>query len=59
MLSKWLERLRGGSGSSTTEATEPVAAPEPPSMPAEAPSMPADTGEGDEGTSEPAGDEPA
>jgi len=61
MLSKWLQRLRGGSRSSMTEASEPVAAPEPPSMPAE---TPADTvmGEGDpseEDTSEPASDEPA
>jgi hypothetical protein len=58
MLSKWLERLRGGSGSgsSTTEAPEPVTAPEPPSMPAE---PPAAAGMGEEDTSEPAGDEPA
>jgi len=59
MLSKWLERLRGGSGSSTTEATEPVTAPEPASMPEEAPSMPADADTSGDDTSEPAGDEPA
>jgi hypothetical protein len=54
MISKWLQRLRGDSGSSaTSEPDEPVTASEPPSMPAEPPT--------DAGTSteEPAGDEPA
>lgn len=55
MLSKWLQKLRGGSGSST--ANEPATAPEPPSLPAEPP--PADTGMGEVEPSEPAGDEPA
>jgi hypothetical protein len=58
MLSKWLDRLRGGSGSSSA-ATEPVTAPEPASMPEEAPPMPAAADASDEEASEPAGDEPA
>ncbi|HJU36985.1 MAG TPA: hypothetical protein VJ716_06180 [Gaiellaceae bacterium] len=53
MISKWLQRLRGDSGSSATSEAEPATAPEPPSMPAE---PPADTGVS---TEEPAGDEPA
>jgi hypothetical protein len=54
MISKWLQRLRGDSGSSaTSEPAEPATAPEPPSMPAE---PPADAGGGAE---DPAGDEPA
>jgi hypothetical protein len=50
----WLKRLFGGSGSSTT--SEPASAPEAPSMPSE---PPADAGMSDQGTSEPAGDEPS
>ena len=53
MISKWLQRLRGGSGSSPAEAPEPATAPEPPPMPSE---PAADTGAR---TEEPAGDEPA
>ena len=56
MISKWLQRLRGDSGSSPAEAPEPATAPEPPSMPSE-PS--ADAGRVDEDVSEPPpGDEP-
>lgn len=54
MISKWLQRLRGDSGSSaTSEPVEPVTAPEAPSMPAEPPT---DAGIRAE---EPADDEPA
>jgi hypothetical protein len=54
MISKWLQRLRGDSGSSaTSEPAEPATAPEPPSMPAE---PPADAGASAEDS---AGDEPA
>ncbi len=53
MISKWLQRLRGDSGS---KAPEPATAPEPPSMPSE---PAADAGMGDESTREPAGDDPA
>jgi hypothetical protein len=59
MLSKWLERLRGGSGSAASETTAPVTAPEPASMPEEAPPMPAETDAGGDEASEPAGGEPA
>jgi hypothetical protein len=52
MLSKWLQKLRGDSGAPTT--TEPVTAPEPPSMPAE----PAEPDMSGEDTTE-SGDEPA
>jgi hypothetical protein len=54
MISKWLQRLRGDSGSSeASEPAEPATAPEAPSMPAE---PPADTGARPE---DPPGDEPA
>jgi hypothetical protein len=55
MISKWLQRMRGGSGSSApAESPEPASAPEPPSMPTEpAAAAPA------EDASEPAGDDPA
>jgi hypothetical protein len=52
MLSKWLQRLRGGSSADTTE---PVTAPEPATMPSE-PDIAADVSDEAE---EPAGDEPA
>jgi hypothetical protein len=55
MISKWLQRLRGDSGSSApSEPAAPATAPEPPSMPSE---PAADVGLGD--TEEPVGDEPA
>jgi hypothetical protein len=54
MISKWLQRLRGDSGSpARDEPAEPATAPEAPSMPAEPPSNPGVTSE------EPTGDEPA
>jgi hypothetical protein len=54
MITKWLQRLRGDSGSSpTSEPDEPATAPEPPSMPAEPPTDAGTTAE------DPAGDEPA
>jgi hypothetical protein len=54
MISRWLQRLRGDSGSATTnEPGEPATAPEPPSLPAE-PSTDADASAED-----PTGDEPA
>jgi hypothetical protein len=54
MISKWLQRLRGDSGSSaTSEPNEPATAPEPPSMPAEPPA------DADMSAEEPPGDEPA
>jgi hypothetical protein len=53
MISKWLQRLRGG-GSSVTSEPEPASAPEPPSLPSE-PSEPPPAGGASE---EPAGDEP-
>jgi len=54
MISKWLQRLRGDSGSpAASEPPEPATAPEPPSMPAK---PPADAGTSAE---DPAGDEPA
>ena len=54
MISKWLQRLRGDSGSSaTSEPNEPATAPEAPSMPAEPPTDAGTTAE------DPAGDEPA
>jgi hypothetical protein len=57
MISKWLQRLRGGSEPSPAEAPEPATAPEAPSMPSEPPpAPPADTGAS---ADEPAGDEPA
>jgi hypothetical protein len=49
-MMKWLKNLFGGSDSSS-EATEPVSAPEPETMPAEAPPVPVET-------AEPTGDEP-
>jgi hypothetical protein len=52
MISKWLQKLRGGSA---TES-EPATAPEPPSMPSE-PS--ADAAAAEEEVSEPPGDTPA
>jgi hypothetical protein len=55
MISKWLQRLRGDSGSSApSESAAPATAPEPPTMPSE----PASDA-GLEDTEEPAGDEPA
>ena len=56
MISKWLQRLRGDSGSSASEPAEPATAPEPPSMPSQ---PPADAGLAEEDVSEPPGDTPA
>jgi hypothetical protein len=53
MISKWLQRLRGGD---SAKPAEPATAPEPPSMPSE---PAADTGLAEEDVPEPPGDTPA
>jgi hypothetical protein len=62
MISRWLQRLRGGDGSST-ESTQPATAPEPESMPVEPTAPPvqptAPPTEPGAASEEPAGDEPA
>ncbi len=59
MISKWLQRLRGDSGSdssSTSKPAEPATMPEPSSTPSE---PPADAGIYGEGMSESSGDQSA